>query len=107
MSTGDFTLEVSPELLTGLLVGSTVDVSKFPHRKGKLKKHQWDPGKYYVDSVVLHCTGKIEIGLSMPPEKGDVIDDAWIDSCHIDYFEHDKLRLRVVSKGKFWMSAGS
>jgi hypothetical protein len=103
MSTGNFNLEVAPQLLVGLLTGAIVDISNFPEREGLPESCQDQPGIYLVDSVVLHCTGKIELGLSERPEPGEVVDGPYVDANHMGYFDHDDLTVRVVSRGIYWL----
>lgn len=96
MSKGNFNVEIAPELLAGLLVGAVVHISKFPMNHeipGVKTTMQEPPGDYFVDSVVLHENRSIEVGVSDLQTRE-----------HIDYFDHEDLHIRVISKGVFWIA---
>lgn len=93
MSTGDFTLNVAPEILTALLCGAVVDVSEFPWNRpipGIKNSRAEPPGTYFVDSVVLYADRHVELGISNEQTRE-----------HLDFYDVRSLRLRVISKGVF------
>jgi hypothetical protein len=90
MSKIDFTLNVAPEMLAALFVGAVVDVSQFPYYKEMPTLMQSEPGKYFVDSVILHSDHTVEIGIA--DEKTHE---------HVDYFDFKEIHLRVISPGIF------
>jgi hypothetical protein len=60
-------------------VGQHITVKKFPDYHGLGMTHP--AGRYFVDSVVLHHTGQIELGLSNTDQE------------HIDYYDFNDLAI--------------
>ena len=93
MSTGDFTLNVAPEILTALFCGAVVDVSEFPMTPdipGIPQRMSEPPGRYFVDSVILYADRHVELGISSEDTRE-----------HLDFYDVRSLRIRVISKGVF------
>lgn len=91
MATGDFSFNVSVEVLSVMLVGCTVEVSRFPCLPGMPTIPCSKPGLYKVESVVVHADRSFEIGFS------DGTDDDMVD-----YYWSDEVQLRVVKPGVFF-----
>jgi len=91
MATGDFTFNVSVEVLSVMLVGCTVEVSKFPCLPGMPSIPCSKPGLYKVESVVVHADRSFEIGFADEKDTGMV-----------DYYWSDEVQLRVVKPGVFF-----
>jgi hypothetical protein len=93
MSTGDFTLNVAPEILTALFTGAVVAVSEFPWNRpipGIKNTRAEPPGTYFVDSVILYADRHVELGISREDTRE-----------HLDFYDIRSLRIRVISEGVF------